>query len=107
MDTDPQLTNPAPNDPKPTRTEAARRRVRTLKVGAAVAAAGAFVAVGAAAQEAHPGGGSGASTAGGSLTLPTEFAERLAESDDFGDGGSIGPVQSDGSGMPRTGTHTS
>lgn len=106
MDTNPKPANAEPSEPKPTRRETARRRVLTLKVGASVAASGVFVAAAAAAHEAHPGGG-GAATRDGSLTVPTAFAERLTQSDDFGDGGSIGPVQNDGSGTPRTGTHTS
>jgi hypothetical protein len=106
MDTDPKPASSQPSEPRPTRRETARRRVRILKVGASVAASGVFVAAAAAAHEAHPGGG-GASTRAGSLTVPTAFAKRLTQSDDFGDGGSIGPIQNDGSGTPRTGTHTS
>ena len=105
METDQPSAPPEPSEARPTRREVARRRVRTLKVGAAVAASGVFVAAGAAVHEAHPGGGTGATD--GSLTVPSEFAERLEQSDDFGEGGSIGPFTGDGGAMPRTGTHTS
>jgi hypothetical protein len=105
METDQPTTPQEPPEPRPTRREATRRRVRTLKVGAAVAASGVFVATGAAAHEAHPGGETAALD--GSLTVPSEFAQRLEQSDDFGEGGSIGPFSGDGGGVPRTGTHTS
>jgi hypothetical protein len=106
MDTDPQVEQASPSEPRQSRKEIARRRARTLKVGAAVAASGAFVAVATAAYEAHPGGG-GALAGDGSLTVPAELAELLTHSNDFGEGGSIAPLQSDGSSTPRTTTHTS
>jgi hypothetical protein len=106
MDNDPHLPRSPFPEPSPGRRETARKRVRTLKVGAAVAASGVFAAAAAAAHEAHPGGGS-ASSGTGSLTVPTAFAQRLTESDDFGNGGSISPAPSSGTDLPRTETHTS
>lgn len=95
METDDRQQNPS-------RVVAARRRVRNLKVGVAVAATGVFATTAAAAYRAHP-GASGGST---QLEPPSSFTDQLSQSDFFGQG-SFGPGQDQGGSAPSASTHTS
>jgi hypothetical protein len=102
---------PAPgraDAPARSRIGRARETARTVKVAVTVAAAGAFAAVVALAQAAHPGSGATSSetAGGGTLSPPASFQERLSEDGFFGRG-DVGPSTQGSAVAPQARTHTS
>jgi hypothetical protein len=93
------------------RIDRARRRVRSVKIAAVVAALGAFTGTTVLARAAHPGSGgtSAAGTATVSRSTPAEAAtERESESESTGSFFSQGSLSTAGTdATPQASTHTS
>jgi hypothetical protein len=92
------------------RIDRARRRVRSVKIAAVVAALGAFTGTTVLARAAHPGSGgtSAAGTATVSRSTPAEAATERGESESTGSFFSPGSLSTAGAdATPQASTHTS
>jgi hypothetical protein len=87
----------------------AKRRALAAKQKLGVAAAAAFVAIGALAWASHPGASTSASTAGSASVdqSSTDDDTYLEEDDDFGGFDSFGSIAPSGGSAPQAQTHVS